>query len=511
MSVRPVLIANQVRSRAKDLREVRPQSIPESGRIPGPGLDHPYQVNVGRPCCGGTTRRHLRQETYGGRHCVSPARPGVRSTRPQVIFLRCAPVVPDSRLFLSCSAPCWCRDGLALRLSIFRMGSDQQTERVVAHLVPWPGVGGTEHATLRIARAIAPHGFRSVFFCLSDAPDVHTLFRDAGFRTFDYHGVGLSLRRPAAYVLNNRALARALRDVGADILHCADVQSAVYGAPAGPMAGIPVVCHVRNRDEPLTVQERLPLRAVKKFVFVSKDTWRESSFKVKAERGQVLYDGVEISPPRDALESRSVRQDLGLPLDAPIVGMVARLSPQKDFFTLARAATHVLRVVPNARFVIVGDISQSAGHRQHYDAVRSELLRLGVLDSFVFTGFRSDVSRVLKAFDVFVLSTHFEGLPLVVLEAMAAGLATVATAVNGIPEVIRDSHVGLLFAAGDDVQLADHLIRLLSNRSDLERLGRTGREFVRETFSVDSFAANLVCLYDDVLRVESKAAPRVSG
>lgn len=93
---------------------------------------------------------------------------------------------------------------------------------------------------------------------------------------------------------------------------------------------------------------------------------------------------------------------------------------------------------------------------------------------------------------------------------MAVGIPTVA-AVNGIPEVIRNSNVAVLFSQGDDVQLAEHLVWLLSNRNDMERLGRAGRAFVCDTFSVDSFATHLVRLYDNVLHARSKASPRVSG
>lgn len=370
--------------------------------------------------------------------------------------------------------------------------------RTIAHLLPWPGVGGTEQATLRIARAVAPRGFRSVFFCLAHASSVRTLFRDAGYRTYDYDGVEPSLRRPGAYIRNTRALARALRVAGADLLHCADVMGAVYSAPAGRLAGVPVVCHVRNHYEALSARNRLPLHGVNQFAFVSLDTWREFSFPVGRERGRVLYDGIEISAPRRELESGRVRQELGLPLDAPTVGMVARVSPQKDFFTLGRAAARILPRFPDVRFVIVGDTTRDSAHREHFRAVRTELLRLGVLDSFVFTGFRPDVARVMTAFDIFVLSTHFEGLPLVVLEAMGTGLATVATAVNGIPEVIQSADTGLLFSAEDDAQLADHVVRLLSDISIRERIGQAGREFVRERFSIHAFTENLVRLYGDL-------------
>jgi glycosyltransferase involved in cell wall biosynthesis len=179
--------------------------------------------------------------------------------------------------------------------------------------------------------------------------------------------------------------------------------------------------------------------------------------------------------------------------------MTARVSPQKDYLTLARAAVKVRESVPDVRFVIVGDYSEHAAHREHFAMVREELVRLGVLESFVFAGFRSDVARVMSAFDVFVLSTHFEGLPLVVLEAMSLGLPVVATAVNGIPEVIDREEVGLLHAHEDPDALARQLLAVLTDRSRAARIGAAGRESVRQRFGMEAFAENVTRLYREAL------------
>jgi glycosyltransferase involved in cell wall biosynthesis len=122
-----------------------------------------------------------------------------------------------------------------------------------------------------------------------------------------------------------------------------------------------------------------------------------------------------------------------------------------------------------------------------------------VLDAFLFTGFRTDVARLMRAFDVFVLSTHFEGLPLVVLEAMAMGLPVVATAVNGIPEVIDRDEVGLLFPHEDSAALARHLVALLTDPARAASVGAAGREAVRERFGTEAFARNVTRLYADAL------------
>lgn len=379
------------------------------------------------------------------------------------------------------------------------MPVDRQHTRVVAHLLPWPAVGGTEHATLRIAQAVRDRGFTSVACCFRDAASVHALFRDAGFDTASFDPVQPSLRHPVPYLRHVHALRRELRRRRVGLLHCADVDGALYGAAAAKLAGIPVLCHVRNQIDSLTDREQVLLRQVDRFAFVSRSTWQHFPHRVDVSRGTVLYDGAPMRESRDPDAARSVRQELRLPDDTRLIGMVARVSPQKDYFTLARAAARVARTVPNVRFVVVGDVTSEAVHRSHYALVQEELTRLGASNAFIFTGFRSDVPRLMSAFDVAVLSTNWEGLPLVVLESMALGIPTVATAVSGIPEVIPSEEVGLLFSPGDDAALARHLTTLLTDGNAARRIGSAGQSFVKRAFSMEAFADNVVTLYDGLL------------
>jgi glycosyltransferase involved in cell wall biosynthesis len=371
--------------------------------------------------------------------------------------------------------------------------------RTVAHVLPWAGIGGTEHATLRIAAAVRERGFHSVAFCRDDAADVHGFFRDAGIETVPYRMTELSLRRPMPFIRHTLALSKELTRREIDLVHCADVDAGMQAGFAGRLARVPVLCHVRNPVPQLTRGERLQLAPVNAFVFVSKDTWSTFAYNVDVRRGRVLYDGLPPENSRDAGAKADVRRELGLRDETRVVGMTARMSPQKDFITLGRAAVRVREVIPDTRFVVVGDIGAQAAHREHFAAVREQLAALGVLDAFLFTGFRSDVARVMRAFDVFVLSTHFEGLPLVVLEAMAMGLPVIATAVNGIPEVIDSDDVGLLVAHENHDELAAKLIGLLTDATRANRVGDAGREAVRQRFSARTFEENLVALYTEVL------------
>lgn len=375
-----------------------------------------------------------------------------------------------------------------------------QRALTVAHLLPWPGIGGTEHATLRIARAAAERGYRNIAFYRADSPVVGEFFRDAGLEAVPYELAELSARRPLPFVRNTLALRNAFRAHGVDLVHCADIDAALQVAPAGRLAGVPVLCHIRNPWTSMMRREALVLSAVDTFVFVSQDTWSTFAYRVGPARGRVLYDGLDVQAVPDQGLRAEVRRELGIAEGVPVIGMTARVSEQKDYMTLARAAKRVLDVVPDARFVIVGDHERHAAHREHFALVQRELERLGVAHAFIFTGFRADVARVMAAFDVFVLSTHFEGLPLVILEAMAMQLPVVATAVNGIPELITSDSVGLLAPHEDDEALAGHLLEVLRDPERARRIAAGGRALVEGEFSARAFGENIAALYADALR-----------
>jgi glycosyltransferase involved in cell wall biosynthesis len=203
-----------------------------------------------------------------------------------------------------------------------------------------------------------------------------------------------------------------------------------------------------------------------------------------------------------------VRREFGIPEQAPIIGMMARVAPQKDFATLGRAAVRILQAEPQARFLVAGDF---ASNRAHYHGVMADLEARGVAASFIFTGYRKDVPRLLNALDVFVLSTHFEGLPLVILEAMARAKPVVATAVDGIPEIVQDAESGLLFPHEDHDKLAAHIVGLLRDRSWARQLGESGRRLVRTAFSRTQFAAGMSAVYDRLLEAGHRRPLRSWG
>jgi glycosyltransferase involved in cell wall biosynthesis len=201
------------------------------------------------------------------------------------------------------------------------------------------------------------------------------------------------------------------------------------------------------------------------------------------------------------LRARTCRADRtvvihnGVPLDVPrrrphagpaILLSVGRLRAPKDFLTLVRA---VAALDPgSARLRIAGDGPDRP-------ALEAEIERLGVGEHVELLGTRDDVPELLAGADVFVLSSDSEGLPMSVLEAMAAGLPVVASAVGGVPEAVRDGETGTLVPPRDSTALAEALRRLVADPALRERLGGEGRQRVDQEFSLERFTREHLELY----------------
>lgn len=376
----------------------------------------------------------------------------------------------------------------------------------VAHMLPFPGVGGTEHATLRVAQGMTRAGFDSVAFCLDDAPQVRDLFAAAGIAALPWHRREEGSAGRRSFLYHTARLALTFRLKGVKLVSCADVAAVTRQVVlAARWAGAGLVCHVRNHNArlPPWIMEQLP--QVQRYIFMSEATRRAFAWDVPRERRSVVYDGIDVPEVREleALRAQSkaeVVRELRLPADATLVGMVARVEPQKDFETLARAAVEVVRELPTAHFVVVGGTDRTPAQREHYPRVQRTVDELGIAPHFHFVGFRNDVARYLRAMDVAALTTHFEGLPLVIWEAMAEGTPMVATAVDGIPEAIEDGVTGRLVPPTDPAAVARVLTALLRDPPAARALAARGRAHARQRFSTDAFVRTLAATYDEALR-----------
>lgn len=368
----------------------------------------------------------------------------------------------------------------------------------IVHFMPWSGMGGVEIATLRLTAATRDK-FRHVAFCLPDAISLIDAFKKSGIETVIYAPPQPSLRHAPKFYKESLAVARQIRQAGADVVHFSDEKAAIHNSLAALLAGSRRVCHLRVSYPTLPLRERLCLLPIQSFIFVSKEAKDTFAMSLPESKARVVYDAIEV-PTDDMLANTAVvRSELGIPEDAPVVGVVARVSRQKDYFTLADSAVEVLARHPSTRFLIVGDNSLVDLNRSHYEEVAKKLEELGIADSFIFTGHRTDVPRLIAAMDICVLCTHREGFPLSILETMAMRKPVIATAVGGIPEIIQPGVNGYLHGHSNSKELADAIVSLIENPEKVKRFGTAAVEHVKQNFSLQGFIDEISKVYSDVM------------
>jgi glycosyltransferase involved in cell wall biosynthesis len=360
--------------------------------------------------------------------------------------------------------------------------------------MPFPNVGGTERATLRLAEAAAHCGFENTIYCPRGACDLKHFYHEHAFSTAVYDQIEPSYHHPLPYLRAAQALAQDMKRRHVRIVHCADILGAHYAALAGRLAGAFVLSHVRCQHSSITRRDQTFLYPLQKFVFVSKNTWEVFGMNVPKDKGEVLYDGISETEPAEQ-SITEIRARYGLPGDVPVIGMASRVHPCKDFESLILAARIINQSFPACRFLIAGDYQQNLTHREHYEHLQQMLREVGLADRFLFAGFEPDMACFFAAIDVFVLSSHAEGLPLVVLEAMANRKPVVATNVGGLSEVIEDGRSGLLVPPKSPDQLAKALMTPLRNAEKANELAQAAQRSVQENFGEQPFQKRVRELY----------------
>jgi len=331
-----------------------------------------------------------------------------------------------------------------------------------------------------------PETDQSVFLSFAEGGRCRQFLSTA--RHHGFEAVGLNHDTPRLWAAVHE-IAGQLDRVGADVLCCHGYKANLLGRIAARRQQIPVVAVARGwTAESFRVRfyerlDRLHLRCMDHVVCVSEaQAAKVRRAGVPAARMSVIYNAID--PARFQEPDGRYRAKLLRYFRQPrthIIAAAGRLSPEKGFSVLVSAAERVLRVHPSAGFVLFGEGPERARLQQQINAA-------GLGQTFILCGLRADLDRFVPHFDLMVLPSYTEGLPNVVLEAFAAGVPVVATAVGGTPEVIEDGVSGYLVPPGDAQGMADRIEELLAVPEVLPDMGRMGRLQVQEKFGFASQA-----------------------
>jgi glycosyltransferase involved in cell wall biosynthesis len=365
----------------------------------------------------------------------------------------------------------------------------------VVHVVRALEIGGLERIVCELA--LGSRSVASEVVCLMHAG---VLGESLAAQGIPVHVVGM-------HGSKLRALARlcaCLRARRPAILHCHNLYAHLYGALAGRICGVPHVMLTRHGT--FVPQPRLSwslsrwLLKRTHIVAVSEDIQRIMK-PFSGRRGSLCHiaNGISLEPFSRLPSRREARQALDWSESGPVIGTVARLSEGKGHEDLLHAFELIGKACPGARLVIVGDGPTRA-------LVEKQIADRGLRGTVEMLGERRDVPAILAALDLFALASCDEGLPVTILEAMAAGLPVVTTNVGGIPQAVVEGETGLLVPPRSPAALAEAAVRVLKDTDLARRLGLAGRKRILEQFDSRLMVSRYESLYLELLGARKPAS-----
>lgn len=369
----------------------------------------------------------------------------------------------------------------------------------VMHLQKATGIGGSEHHLLTLLTRLDPILVSPYLLVLQDPAHPAQAFLAKVTRAALPHGVA-PIGGDLDPVLPFR-LARRFRRWRPDIVHTHLLHADLYGIPAARVAGVPGVVSTKHNDDPFRAgvvgrADAALARLADRVIVISDHLARFYRNVEGIPAGKLTRIHYGLDANAETPDGSVVRREFSIG-DAPLAGVVARLEEQKGHRYLLDAFVNVRAEIPRARLLLAGSGPQDA-------ALRAQAAALGLGEAVIFAGFRDDVDRVMAALDLFVLPSLWEGFGLVLLEAMRAGRAIVATSVSAIPEIVADEETGLLVPPRDAGALAEAVVSLLRDPGRRAVMGAAGRARLQSAFSVAAMVEATVEIYRDIARARSR-------
>lgn len=289
-----------------------------------------------------------------------------------------------------------------------------------------------------------------------------------------------------------------------DVIHTYLFVSNFFGAIFGKMCGVPVIIVSKVANDSAwqkwyhRIAEKLIVPLVDQYIVDGEAVKRYNLERIKIPADKVILIHTTINPEKfmpTTGKSQAILQEFHISADRQVVGFIGRFHPQKDPKTFVLAAKKVLDENRNALFMMVG-----------YGALEKELKQLaaelGIEKGIIFPGLRRDLANLYNTFDIFVNSSIYEGLPLVIMQALLMKKPVIATDVDGNSEIIQNYQSGILVPPGDPTALAKAITALLADASLREKLGQNGRTVMLTKFSLTNIVQQIVNLYESLYQLK---------
>jgi glycosyltransferase involved in cell wall biosynthesis len=341
-------------------------------------------------------------------------------------------------------------------------------------------LGGLQRVIVNICRTIDREKFDISVLCL----------RELGCFTDEVKALGIPVtlipQKNGTDYLSFLKVADYFRSVKPDVIHTHNTQPFMDGTIAALLTGVKRIIHTDHaRSFPdkwrYMAIEWLMSQFAYKVVGVSEHTSQNlmKYEKISPKKIVTIPNGIDPVPFDITIDKIKKRKELGLPDDGPILGVAVRLSEQKGLTYLIKAMPEIIKKFPTVSLLIAGDGPLK-------DTLIEETKHLGVQNNVYFLGMRHDTAELLKLFDLYVLPSIWEGLPMIILEAMAAGCPIIATDVGGVGAAVRDGVNGILIHPEEIHTLGQKVVQLLDDERTCGKFAFNTRTIFDEEFSAEN-------------------------
>ncbi|MFZ3207953.1 MAG: glycosyltransferase [Geobacteraceae bacterium] len=362
----------------------------------------------------------------------------------------------------------------------------------ILHVILSMVVGGAETLVYNMVRHSTFEGNRPVICCLKSLGDLGEKLKEEGFSVYNHSsgaGTDWSLIGWIRDIIRSEKI---------EVVHAHQYPAFFYAVPAAFLAGRTKVVYTEHGR--LYPDERhlkhyllnpLLALAVDHIVSISASTAKAMADidNLPFNRIRVIHNGVDFSRMNPTVDLAEKRRELGIGATCRIVGAAARIEEIKNIPMMLRAFEQVQKVLPDTCLMIAGEGSQMQN-------LKALAIELGINDCVKFIGLRFDMPEIYRLMDIFLLTSFTEGISVTLLESMASGVPGVVTDVGGNSEVVIDKITGYLVPLGDEVQLAERIMGLLSDSSRADQMGSNAQKRTVEKFSFDMMMAAYGNLYE---------------